>query len=352
MNITNVERSIIIFLSGLIVNVVLTLLFHLIPLHFQFRSFSFVSPVGAKTIDAHVSEKLVNISSAISFTPSSQTTTIPIKVTSYVLIDTDSKTILAEQQMNQQVSIASVTKIMTAIVALDLANPDDRFTVTTHASKIIPTKIGVVPGQQMNLKELLYALLLTSANDAAEVIKEGVNEKYGADVFVKAMNTKAMLLGLEHTHFQNPQGFDHETHYSSAYDLAVLATYAMDNYPLFKEIVNKPYAYLPANGFHKQFDLQNWNGLLAVYPGVNGVKIGNTEQAGKTTVVTSTREGKTLLAVVLGSETVFDRDEGTVALLNYGFSLTKQLPPVAIDRSDLQKKYESWQTYPRNFTVQ
>lgn len=346
---TSVERRIIIFMAGLIFNIVMNVLIQIWP--FKLHLSSVISPVGATTIEAHVSERLAHIPIVDTFFTNVQTKTLPLTANAYIVVDQDTKNILLEKNMNQKVSIASVTKIMTAIVALDLADPSDEFIVSEQASKIIPTKIGVVPGEKMNLKELLYAVLLTSANDAAEVIKEGVNAQYGTDVFVKAMNTKASLLNLTNTHYQNPQGFDSTAHYSSAFDLAVLTTYALENYPLIAEIVDKPYAYLPETSGHKQFDLLNWNGLLGVYPGVSGVKIGNTDRAGKTTVVTSTRNNKHILAVVLGTESIYDRDEITAQLLDEGFAMTIQLPPIAVTKQQLQEKYNSWQTYPRDYTV-
>jgi D-alanyl-D-alanine carboxypeptidase len=229
---------------------------------------------------------------------------------------------------------------MTAVVALDLANPDEEFTVTEKAAKVIPTKIGVVVGQKMTLRELLHAALLTSANDAVQVIEDGIDAKYGEPVFVRAMNEKAQFLKLTESHFMNPQGFDNAEHYSSAHDLAVLTHYAMQ-YPLISEIVKKDYEYLPADQNHKQFDLPNWQGLLGVYPGAEGVKIGNTDSALHTTVVLSQREGKTILAVVLGANNGLDRDLKAAELLDYGFG-KYNIKPANITTEQLQAKYQTW----------
>jgi D-alanyl-D-alanine carboxypeptidase len=260
----------------------------------------------------------------------------------YIAIDFDSGKILAEKQAEEPVPIASLTKIMTSVVALDLASPQEEFTVSLHAQEIEPTKIGVVAGQKLTLDELLQALMMTSANDAGEVIKEGINTKYGSEIFIKAMNAKAEVLGLKNTHFENPQGFDGREHYSSAADLAILTNYALKNYPLITQIVAKEYSLLEKNHNHKQFDLYNWNGLLDVYPGASGVKIGNTGRAKKTTVVLSEREGKKVLAVLLGAPGTLERDLWTSQLLDYGFEKEYGLKPVEITEEQLKEKYSTW----------
>lgn len=271
---------------------------------------------------------------------------IPVKGlenTSYVLLDENSKEIIAENNPDKKVFIASLTKIMTAVVALDLAGSEEKFTVTSDAQKIIPTKIGVIKGQKMTLHELLEAMLMTSANDAAQVVMDGVNKIYGGDIFIAAMNKKASLLGLKKMHFENPQGFDCEGQTGSALDLAILSHYALENYPLINEIAKIDYTRLPSNSDHKKFDLYNWNGLLGVYPGACGLKIGFTDRAGHTTVVRAQRGGKVLLAVLLGAPSVLDRDLLTAGLLDYGFAKTLNLPPANITAADLQAKYSTWQ---------
>lgn len=260
----------------------------------------------------------------------------------YIVIDYETGEILAERNAESRIPIASLTKIMTAVVALDLAAPEEVFAVTEKAARMIPTKIGVVAGQRMNLGELLNASLLTSANDAIEVIKQGIDLKYGKPgVFINSMNAKAESLGLKNTHFENPQGFDGEAQYSSAADLAVLTRYALEKYTVIKEIVKKDYEFLPANENHKQFDLYNWNGLLGVYPGVQGVKIGNTGKAGYTTVVVSEREGKKVLVVLLGAPGVLERDLWAGQLLDLGFEKLGILP-VGVAEGELRAKYSTW----------
>ena len=260
----------------------------------------------------------------------------------YIIVDYDTGTIIAEKGTDHPLPMASLTKIMTAVVALDLADPSEVFTVSEEAAEQIPTKIGVEPGERLTLDELIHAAMLTSANDAVEVIKEGVDEKYGAPVFMKAMNEKARFLGLKNTSFTNPQGFDNPDHYSSVADLSVLTHYALTQYPYLAEVVKKDYAFLPENGDHGQFDLYNWNGLVGVYPGAFGVKIGNTGRAKKTTVVAAEREGKRMMVTILGAPDVLARDVWASQLLDYGFEEVHGLEPVDVSEEQLTEKYSTW----------
>jgi len=264
---------------------------------------------------------------------------------SYAVIDMDTGEVVMENGLSDKEAIASLTKIMTAIVALDLAEPDEYFSVTRSAARQIPTKIGVVVGEKMSLAELLNAMMLTSANDAAEVIRDGIDEKYGEEVFIRAMNQKARFLGLTNTQFTNPQGFDDRKQYSSAEDLAILTQYAMTQYALFAEIVSQKYVFLPQDTAHKQFDLYNWNGLLGVYPNVSGVKIGSTEDAGKTTIVTSERGGKALMVVLLGAPGIIERDLWASQLLDAGFEQTLGLEPINVTEEQLREKYSTWEYF-------
>ncbi|MBI4067656.1 D-alanyl-D-alanine carboxypeptidase [Candidatus Gottesmanbacteria bacterium] len=267
------------------------------------------------------------------------------QATAYTVVDLDSGKVIAEKDLTGRHKIASITKIMTAIVALDLASPEEYFTATRRAAREQPTKIGLVVGQKMKLEELLNAVLLTSANDAAAMIKDGIDAKYGSSVFIRAMNAKASFLDLKNTSFDNPQGYDGDLNYSSVGDLAILTNYALTNYPLIRDIVEKDYQFLAQDSYHKQYDLYNWNGLLDVYPQVKGVKIGNTDKAGKTTVVVSEREGKKLVAILLGAPGVLERDLWTADLLDYGYHEEYGLEEINITESDLKHKYSTWQYF-------
>jgi len=267
------------------------------------------------------------------------------EVSALLSLDLDSGEVLFERNMQKKLPIASLTKIMTSIVSLDLSDQNELFTVTRRAAAQVPTKIGVVPDQKMQLHELLSALMMTSANDAATVIQDGIDAKYGEEIFINSMNRKAEFLGLKSTSFANPQGFDDVNNYSTLHDLAILSHYALKNYPLLSNIVRKDYQFLPEDSNHKQFDLNNWNGLMGIYPNTIGMKIGSTGDAGKTTIVISERNNKRILAAVLGAEDLFERDLMAAKMLDIGYKKTLNLEKVDITKKQLQKKYASWKTY-------
>lgn len=264
------------------------------------------------------------------------------KASAYLAVNLENGEIINEKNLSKKLPIASITKIISAVVALDLLSVNDLIDITEHAASIEPTKIGVVAGEKMTLKEALNASLLVSANDATEVIKEGVDKKYGKGIFIKAMNIKAKYIGMKNSNFTNAQGFDNPNHYSSVEDLALLAKYTLDNYPLIAEIVKKDYEFLPKDSNHKQFDLYNWNGLLGTYPGVSGFKIGNTGQAGYTTSIVSEREGKRIFAVLLNAPRVLERDLWTSQLLDDSFEKLAGLTPVGLTEIELKAKYSTW----------
>jgi len=310
------------------------------------------SPVGAssqvKSIEAEITPRLERIKNTFkikedkALIPQAYAAAAYDEAKGYAVVDYETGEVVLSKNLSSVLPIASITKVMTAVVALDLADPDEEFTVTSKAAKMIPTKIGVVEGQTMTLAELLNAALLTSANDATEVIEAGIDAKYGPGTTIFAMNEKARLLGMSNSQFTNPQGFDNRNHHSSPEDVIILARYALANYPLIAEITKKDYEFLPESAHHKQFDLYNWNGLLGVYPGIAGVKIGNTGRAGYTTVVTSERESKKYLAVVLGAPGVAERDLWASQLLDVAFQERHNLPPVEITAEELDAKYKSW----------
>lgn len=264
------------------------------------------------------------------------------QASAYAVIDMDTGEVILNKNLSKKLPIASITKIMTAVVALDLApSVNEEFTVSEKASEMVPTKVMLKPGEKVSLELLLKSALLASANDSSQVIKEGLDQLYGEQVFIEAMNEKAKFLGMNNSHFTNPQGFDDPNHYSSVEDLAILSNYALKNYPFIKEIVAKDYEDMNIQG-EIRFYLNNWNGLLGVYPGVSGIKIGNTGDAGYTTTVISERAGKRLFAVILGTPGVLERDLWTSQLLDTGFEMIAGLEPININEEQLRAKYASW----------
>lgn len=262
----------------------------------------------------------------------------------YAVVDMEGGQVIASKNLSKKLPIASLTKIMTSVVALDLVRPGEQFSVPHNATLQVPTKVMLRAGETYRLENLLKFALISSANDAAEVIKEGIDNKFGQGTFIKAMNLKAKFLGLKNTRFANAKGYDNNENFSSAEDLSILSAYALTEYPEIAGIVSREYEDL-TGGIDYRFYLNNWNGLLGVYPGVSGIKIGNTRNAGHTTVVASEREGRKILAVVLGAPGIMERDLWAARLLDLGFTKTAGLKPVNITRNQLQAKYDSWQYF-------
>lgn len=259
------------------------------------------------------------------------------------VVDLETAKVLAEKNFSKKLPIASLTKIMTAAVALDLSSPDEQFTVSEKASVQIPTKVMLKPEEKYSLEFLLKSALISSANDSAQVIREGIDQKYGSGLFIRAMNKKADILGLKNTHFASSQGYDDPLNYSSVEDLSTLSAYAL-NYPLIAQIASESIDDQTNKGQDMRFYLQNWNGLLGVYPGISGLKIGNTDQAGYTTVVVSERAGHKLLAIVLGAPGVLERDLWASQLLDIGFTKLG-VPAANITEDQLKTKYAAWKYF-------
>jgi len=230
-----------------------------------------------------------------------------------VVVDLEGRRLLYTKDATQRLPVASLTKIVTAMVALDAASADRVIETPAAATQVEPNHMGLSAGERLTLRELLLGLLLDSGNDAAETIAAGT---VGRARFMEAMNKKVAMLDLHDTHFDNPSGFDGPGQYSTAYDLAVLAGTLLDGYPELRTVVATKERTLPANGGHKWFGPYNLNRLLWTYPGAIGIKPGYTEGAQYTLAVAATRNGHTVIAVVLGSQRHFT--DGA-ALLDYGF---------------------------------
>ena len=217
---------------------------------------------------------------------------------------------------NEDVALpmASTTKIMTALVALELATPELRLTVPKDAVGVEGSSAYLIEGEQLTLLTLLYALMLQSANDAAVAIAIGVSGS--VDAFVAEMNRKANALGLSYTRFTNPHGLDDPEHYTSASDLAKLTAYALNN-PLFARIVSTLRYQAPVEESDSVRLFVNHNRLLREYDGCVGVKTGYTKRTGRCLVSAATRDGITLIAVTLDDPNDWQDHK---RLLDFGFS--------------------------------
>lgn len=235
---------------------------------------------------------------------------------SAVLMEAESGEILYNHNGDARLPMASTTKIMTALVAIEhTKHLDKEVRVAEEAAGIEGSSIYLSAGEKLTMEQLLYALMLESANDAAAAIACEVAGS--VDDFAALMNEKAEELGLSNTHFTNPHGLDNEEHYTSAADLGKLASAAMQN-ETFKKIVSTYKNKIPLNGSEGTRVLVNHNRLLQSYDGTIGVKTGFTKRSGRCLVSAAERDGVTLVAVTLNDPDDW-KDHKT--MLDYGFSM-------------------------------
>jgi D-alanyl-D-alanine carboxypeptidase (penicillin-binding protein 5/6) len=233
---------------------------------------------------------------------------------SSILVDANSGKVVYEKNSTIKMKIASLAKMMTAVVALEHKKVGDEIIVSPKAAMIGENVMGISTSEVYTLEELLYGLVLNSGNDAAYAIAEGVAGDSGT--FVKWMNMKAKELGLSDTYFADPSGLSDDS-YSTAVDLVKLARYAMQNEE-FKKIAGTINIELPYSDKHKYLYLENQTNLLSTYPGVAGIKTGYTEEAGYCLVTYAKNENIELIGAVLKSE---NRKFDMIWMLDYGFSV-------------------------------
>lgn len=236
-----------------------------------------------------------------------------------VLMDSATGDVLYDKQAHKKRPPASTTKIMTAILGLELGTPDELVTVSPKAAAVGESTIHLDPGEKITLYELITGALVKSGNDACVAIGEqiaGTEEE-----FIKLMNQKALTLGAQNTHFENTNGLPNKNHYSTAYDLALMARYGLQ-LPAFSSIIRQKETeihFVEPNVF---MDLRNTNKLLWNYPFADGVKTGTTNAAGKCLVASATKDGRQLIAVVLHAPNRFGDAQ---KLLEWGFNQTETL---------------------------
>ncbi|MEC0372064.1 D-alanyl-D-alanine carboxypeptidase family protein [Paenibacillus chibensis] len=229
------------------------------------------------------------------------------------LIDVTSGRLLYSAHGDDELRIASLTKIMTAIVAIEHGDFKKPVKVSKNAFGKEGSSIYLKLGEEMTLENMLYGLMLRSGNDAATAIAEHVGGS--EEGFVYLMNEEAKQLGLAHSHFANPHGLDADGHYSSANDMAKLTAYALHN-PLFREIVKTPTKKAPNPNESWDYKWDNKNKMLRLYDGADGVKTGYTKKAFRCLVSSATRGGQQLVAVTLNDGDDWN-DHGK--MLDYGF---------------------------------
>ena len=243
---------------------------------------------------------------------------VEISSPSAIVICSESGRVLYDKNSNEQRKMASLTKIMTAILLVENCKMDEEITIDKKACYIGGSEAGIKPNEIMTAENLLYAMLLPSGNDAALAIAYHIGGNI--ENFATMMNRKAQMLGLEDTQFKNPHGLDTDGHYTSAHSLALLTRYAL-SYDKIKEVVATNEKVVNFGSFNKT--LRNTNSLLRTYSKADGVKTGFTNGANRCLVASASQDDLKLIAVVLGSETSQARFNDAVTILEDTFSKYK-----------------------------
>ena len=229
-----------------------------------------------------------------------------------IAYDRKSGNVIWGKDENKRSAMASTTKIMTSLILIENADLTQTVTISAKAGGTGGSRLGLKKNDKVTLKDLLYGLMLKSGNDAAVAIAETVGGS--VEGFSDMMNAKAKELGLENTHYVTPHGLDNPDHYTTAYELAKLADYALNN-ETFAKVVNTQSYTVIINGYPKT--ISNTNELLGYLEGVNGVKTGFTNNAGRCLVTSVNRNGFEIITVVLQADTKKFRTSDSIKLINY-----------------------------------
>ena len=258
---------------------------------------------------------------------------------SAIIYDRKTKEVIWGKNENEKRKMASTTKIMTALIVLDNCKLDDVVTISKKAAGTGGSKLKIKEGDKISVNDLLYGLMLRSGNDTAVALAEYTAGSI--EEFANLMNEKAKEIGLKNTNFVTPHGLDNEDHYTTAYELALLTDYALNN-KKFAEIVNTKNITINVDGIPRT--IGNTNELLGNLTGVNGVKTGFTNGAGRCLVTSCQRDENDIITVVLGCDTKKQRTSDSVKLIEYAFN--------NYTRIDLEQKineeFENWNDINKN----
>ena len=244
----------------------------------------------------------------------SEGNSLNLNARSCVVLDRNSKKIIFGKNEYNRVKMASTTKIMTATVIIENCDLSQTVTVSKKAAGTGGSRLGLKTGDKITIRDLLYGLLLCSGNDAAISLAE--TAAGSVRNFSNMMNNKAKELGLNNSHFESPHGLDSDNHYTTAYELALLADYALQN-STFRNIVGTKNYTITINGYPK--NITNTNELLGSLDGVYGVKTGFTNGANRCLVTSCKRGEMDIICVVLGCDTKNFRTQDSIKLINYTF---------------------------------
>lgn len=296
-------------------------------LSFGISTFSFCDDTEDEVID--VNDEILEASS-----PAQSEIKIPdTNSRACVVIDRSTNTILYGKNEKQKKKMASTTKIMTATIIIENCNLDETIEVSKKSAGTGGSRLGLKTGDKITIRDLLYGLMLRSGNDAAVALAEYAGGSI--EGFAELMNKKASSLGLTNTHFETPHGLDSDEHYTTAYELAILSNYALNN-TTFAQIVGSKEYTITINGYPKQ--LSNTNELLGNLNGVYGIKTGFTNGANRCLVTACKRNDMDIICVVLGADTKKFRTQDSIKLINYIFDNFK---PVNI-KELIEDKFEKW----------
>lgn len=239
---------------------------------------------------------------------------LELNARSCVVLDRNSKKIIFGKNEYNKVKMASTTKIMTATIIIENCDLNQTITVSKKAASTGGSRLGLKIGDKITIRDLLYGLLLCSGNDAAIALAETAGGS--VQEFSNMMNNKAKDLGLTNSHFESPHGLDSDNHYTTAYELALLADYALQN-STFRNIVGTKNYTITINGYPK--NITNTNELLGNLDGVYGIKTGFTNGANRCLVTSCKRGDMDIICVVLGCDTKNFRTQDSIKLINYTF---------------------------------
>ena len=243
---------------------------------------------------------------------------IDVSAKSAMLMCADSGSIVWSKNENEPLPMASTTKIMTAILALEhcAAHGNNEVEITPEMVRVEGTSMGLAAGDIINLEDLAKGMMLCSGNDAANAISIAVSGE--TEKFITLMNEKSKLIGMKNTKFSTPSGLDKDNHHSTAYDMALLGSYAMENEE-FAKIVSQKSMNIKFLNPSKSVGYRNHNKLLRLYPHCNGIKTGFTKLAGRCLVSSAQKNGVKLICVTLNAPSDWDDH---MNLYNYGFENT------------------------------
>lgn len=250
-----------------------------------------------------------------------------------IVLDRKSKAIIYGKNEKDKTKMASTTKIMTSIIVIENANLSEIVEISSKAAATGGSRLKIKKGDKITVKDLLYGLMLRSGNDAAVALAEHIGGSI--EGFAELMNNKAKDLELNNTHFVTPHGLDAEEHYTTAYELAILTDYALNN-EILANIVKTKSCNININGYSRT--ISNTNELLGNLNGVYGVKTGFTNEAGRCLVTSIKRGEMDIICVVLGADTKKIRTTDSVKLIEYTFSNFKSINI----KEKIEEEFNNW----------